>query len=80
MFWRLAIAFLLIYAALTVFHLTQGFGFVSALGGGVQDFRAVGICFGEWGDIKDFIERDSFLGKDLGRMALDLSEGECGSW
>ena len=77
---RVLIAALLIYVALTIFHLTQGFDFTSALGGGIQDIRVVGVCFGEWNEMKEFIARDSFLGKDLGRLALDLSGGECGNW
>lgn len=77
---KAVIAALLIYAGLTVFHLTQGFGFISALGGGIQDIRVVGVCFGEWGEMQEFIARDSFLGKDPGRLALDLSGGECGPW
>ena len=77
---RVFIVLVLIYVGLTVFHLTQGFDFTSALGGGIQDIRVVGVCFGEWGEMKEFIARDSFLGKDPGRLALDLSGGECGPW
>lgn len=77
---RVIIVALLAYVALTVFHLTQGFGFVSALGGGIQDIRAIAVCFGEWSEMKEFIARDSFLGRDPGRAALDLSGGQCGPW
>ena len=77
---RAIVTALLVYAVLTVFHLTQGFGFASALGGGIQDIRVTAICFGEWGDMKEFIARDAFFGKDPGRLALDLSGGECGPW
>lgn len=77
---RLAVGILVVYAGLTVFHLAQGFGFTSALGGGIQDLRVVGVCFGEWGEMKEFIARDAFMGKDLGKLALDLSGGECGAW
>ena len=78
-FWRAVVVVLLIYVALTIFHLTQGFDFASALGGGMQDVRAVGVCFGEWSEIKEFIARDSVFGKDVGKLALDLSGGQC-SW
>ena len=80
LFGRVVIVALLIYVGLTVFHLTQGFDFTSALGGGIQDIRVVAVCFGEWGEMKEFIARDSFLGKDPGGLALDLSGGECGPW
>ena len=79
-FWRVVAVALLIYVGLTVFHLTQGFDFTSALGGGIQDIRVVGVCFGEWSEMKEFIARDSFLGKDPGKLALDISGGECGPW
>ena len=71
---------LLIYAGLTVFHLTQGFDFTSALGGGIQDIRAMAVCFGEWGEMKEFMARPSILGKDPGGAALNLAGGECGPW
>lgn len=77
---QVVVLVLLVYVALTVFHLTQGFDFTSALGGGIQDFRVVGVCFGEWGEMKEFVARDSFFGKDPGRLALDLSGGQCGPW
>ena len=66
--WGVAIAFLLVYAGLTVFHLSQGFDFGSALGGGIHDFRVVAVCFGEWGAVKEFIAREPFFGKDVGGL------------
>ena len=73
-------ALLLVYAALAVFHLTQGFDFISALGGGIQDIRATMVCFGEWGELKEFVAREALFGKDVGGLALDLSGGRCGPW
>ena len=72
-------AALLIYAALTVFHLMQGFNLPSALGGVILDLRVVGMCFGEWGEMEEFIARDSYFGGDIGKMALGTAE-ECGDW
>ena len=72
---RVIVAALLVYVALIFFHLTQGFSFTSALGGGIQDIRVVAVCFGEWGEMKEFIARDSLFGKDPGGLALDLSGG-----
>ena len=74
------LAAVVVYVGLTIFHLQQGFDFVSALGGGIQDVRVVGTCFGEWGQVQDFIARDPLLGKDVGRLALEFSGGQCGSW
>ena len=57
--WRAMTAVLLIYVGLTVFHLMQGFSFGSALQGGIQDFRAAGACWGEWGEMKEFVVREA---------------------
>ena len=57
----------------------QGFGFTSALGGVILDLRVAGMCFGEWGEMKEFIARDSYLGGDVGRLALATADG-CGDW
>ena len=67
-------AVLLVYLALTILHLMQGFSFGSALQGGIQDFRAFGACWGEWGEMKEFVGREAFFGADVGKVALDLGE------
>ena len=67
-------AVLLVYIVLTILHLMQGFSFGSALQGGIQDFRAFGACWGEWGEMKEFVGREAFFGADVGKVALDLGE------
>lgn len=76
----LVVALILAYVGLFLVHLSQGFNFTSALGGGVQDFRIFAICFGEWGQMQEFVARDSMFGDDLGKLAIELAGGECGPW
>ncbi len=68
-------ALFLIYVGLTVLHPMQGFSFESALQGGIQDFRAMGACWNEWGEMQEFVGREAFFGADVGKLALDLGHG-----
>lgn len=65
------ISVVIVYLILTLYHLSHGFGFGDALTGGLLDVRAVFVCFGEWGEMKEFIARPAVAGRDLGGMLLD---------
>ena len=66
------ISVVVVYVLITLYHLSNGFDFGSALGAGFSDFRAVLVCFGEWGEMKEFITRPAVAGDDIGGVALDL--------
>ena len=66
---RAAIGALVVYAGLTVFHLTNGLSFTDSLRGGFVDAQVTVSCFGEWGTIKQFVDRETLLGADvIGRV------------
>ena len=54
-----------IYVGLVVFHLTNGFDFTDALRGGFVDVGVTASCFGDWGTIKQFVDRETLFGMDL---------------
>ena len=68
---------LVVYAGLVVFHALNGFNAGSALKAPAVDLRVTKVCRGEWTFIKEFIDRDSFFGEDLGGVAIDIAGGEC---
>ena len=64
-----AIGALVIYVGLTVFHLTNGLSFADSLRGGFVDARVAVSCFGDWGTVKQFVDRETLLGADIiGRL------------
>lgn len=66
------ISLVVLYILITVYHLSQGFGFGAALTGGFLDVRALFACWNDWGELKDFITRPAVGGQDVGGVALDL--------
>ena len=71
----IGISLVVLYVIVTVYHLSQGFGFGAALAGGFVDIRAFFVCWGEWGDLKDFLTRPAVGGDDIGGVVLDF--GTC---
>ena len=67
-----AVAVIAVYILLTLYHLSQGFGFGDALKGGFLDVRAVFVCWGNWGEMGEFVARPALAGRDIGGMALDM--------
>ena len=71
----IVIAVAVVYALITIFHLSKGFNLDAALVGGLVDARAVAICWGEWEGLWEFFSRPSLSGRDIGPIALEM--GDC---
>ena len=68
----IGISLVVLYVILTIYHLSNGFDFGSALAGPFLDTRAFFMCWNDWGQLSEFISRPAVLGDDLGGVALDL--------
>ena len=75
-----AVSVLLAYAGVTLYHLSNGFDFGSALVGGTRDARILVACWQDMGLVQEFVERPAFLGSDPAAVAQALGDDPYAGW
>ena len=68
-----AVSVLIAYAGVTLYHLSNGFDFGSALIGGTRDARILAACWQDMGLVQEFVQRPAFLGSDPAAVAQALA-------
>ena len=71
---------LLAYVGVTLYHLSNGFDFGSALVRGTRDARMLAVCWQDMGLVQEFVERQSFLGRDPAVLAQMLGDDPYTGW
>ena len=74
------VSVLLAYVGVTLYHLSNGFDFGSALVGGTRDARMLAACWQDMGLVQEFVERQAFLGRDPAVLAQMLGDDPYTGW
>ena len=74
------VSVLLAYVGVTLYHLSNGFDFGSALVGGTRDARMLATCWQDMGLVQEFVERQAFLGRDPAAVAQMLGDDPYAGW